>query len=489
MNARLVRNVWYPLQERLRGRSTFRLLAELEISQWWPRQALHRLQARKLRRILCHLGDVCTYYRRWFNTNGLDARGDDPFTILSALPLLDKNDLRAHARDLTPEQVPGGARTMTTGGSTGEPLTFRVDRRREAYDKAARMRSHRWFGVEPGDPEVYLWAAPIANRRQDLLRSIRDFFVNDLLLSAFDLSPERMQRYLGRIETFNPACIFGYPSSVALICNWATEHGLRVRLPRLKAVFVTGEVLDDQQRLAIESFFQVPVANGYGGRESGLCAHQCPAGGMHVTSEHVILEILDEDGQSLEPGQVGEIVVTNLDNLATPFIRYRTGDMGALTDHPCSCGRGSEMLADVRGRRTDHLVAADGSLRHALSAIYVLRGIEDIRQFQICQRADRSIDLHIAPHGSLREQGRARALAGIQKCVGASLPIRLHVTDRIIAQASGKYRYVVSEASAERWEQLHTEDRPANTCLACDRGAMGHAGLARRAKTKLPVRQ
>lgn len=461
MNARLVRNVWYPLQERLRGRATFRLLAELEVSQWWPPQALQQLRARKLRRLLCHFGDASTYYRRWFDANGVDVRRDDPFAVLAAMPVLDKGDLRAHSRDLAPERVPGGARTMTTSGSTGEPMTFRVDRRREAYDKAARMRSHRWFGVEPGDPEVYIWGAPIANRRQDRLRSIRDLFVNDLLLSAFDLSPERMEHYLRRIEAFNPVCVFGYPSSIALICEWAADRVLRPPLGRLKAVFVTGEVLDAQQRLAIESFFQVPVANGYGGRESGLCAHQCPEGGMHVTSEHVILEILDEEGRSLEPGQVGEIVVTNLDNLATPFIRYRTGDIGVLMDDPCPCGRGLEVLADVRGRRTDHLVAADGSLRHALAAIYVLRGIEDIRQFQIRQRADRSIDLHVAPHGSLREQVRTRAVTGIQRCVGTSLPIRIHLTDRIVAQASGKYRYVVSEAAAGRWEQLHTEDRPA----------------------------
>jgi phenylacetate-CoA ligase len=448
MHAGVVRQILYPLHERLRRRPTFRVLAELEASQWYSSDELRSLQVRKLARLFRHYAYTSRHYGRLFKSMDVDPRRDDAFSVLGALPAVSKADLRDIADDVCVHQIPGGVRTMSTAGSTGEPFTFRVNCQREAYDKAARMRTHRWFGVEPGDAEVYIWGAPVENRRQDRLRSIRDFILNDLLLSAFDLAPDRMACYLRRMEAFDPVCLFGYPSSIALLCNWAAGEGRRPRLFRLKAVFVTGEVLDAQQRHAIEAYFGVPVANGYGGRDSGFCAHECPAGSMHVTSEHVIVEILDEQGGTLEAGCVGDIVVTNLDNLATPFIRYRTGDLGVLAAQPCVCGRGLAVLADVRGRRTDHLVAEDGTLRHALAAIYVMRELEGISRFQIRQREDRSIDLVISPAGALREAVRRRAIEGIQRCVGATLPVRIHVNDHIRGQGSGKFRHVVSAAAA-----------------------------------------
>ncbi|MCH7527590.1 MAG: phenylacetate--CoA ligase family protein [Planctomycetes bacterium] len=336
---------------------------------------------------------------------------------------------------------------MSTGGSTGEPLTIYVDRTREAYDKASRMRTHRWFGVEPGDREVYLWGAPIDNRRQDRLRSVRDVLLNDLLLSAFDLSPKTMREYLRRMEAFDPVCVFGYPSSLVELCRFAIREGMQQNLPALRAVFVTGEVLDGQQRATLSSFFKVPIADGYGGRDFGFCAHQCAKGRMHITSEHLVVEIVDAEGHPVPTGRSGEIVVTNLDNFATPLIRYATGDIGRRLDDLCPCGRGLEVMDVVAGRQTDHLVAADGTLRHALSLIYLMRETEGISRFQIRQHRDRSVAVNIVPAPSFDEAQRERVLRGIRANLGDSIEARLNLVDSLDAQPSGKFRYVVSEAN------------------------------------------
>lgn len=446
MNAKIVRRVFYPLQERLLARNTFHLLARLEKSQWYSRDQMLALQSNKLSRLLRHANESCPYYARLFSTHRIDPRQDDPLAVLQRLPLLDKATIRSKPFEVAARAVLGKAKRMSTGGSTGEPLTLFVDRMRRAYDKAARMRTHRWFGVEPGDKEAYLWGAPIANRRQSRLRSLRDFFLNDMLLSAFDLSPERARGYLQKMEAFNPVCIFGYPSSIAKLCEFARADGLQPQLRSMKTVFVTGEVLDEQQRRSIETFFEVPVADGYGGRDSGFCAHQCPHGGMHVTSEHIIMEMVDAAGRPLPPGESGEIVITNLDNFATPLIRYRTGDIGTLLDTRCPCRRGLQVIGVVRGRQSDHLVASDGSLRHALSLIYVLRELSGVRQFQVHQKRDRSIDLRLVADHALNEQTRARALRGVRECLGESLDTRVQVVDHIDTSPSGKFRHVISDA-------------------------------------------
>lgn len=95
--------------------------------------------------------------------------------------------------------------------------------------------------------------------------------------------------------------------------------------------FCTSERLYDHQREAISSAFACPVANGYGGRDAGFIAHECPAGGMHITAEDIIVEIIDENGSIQPTGIAGEIVVTHLATSDFPFIRYRTGDVGSLS--------------------------------------------------------------------------------------------------------------------------------------------------------------
>ena len=445
MHPWLVRHVLGPLHERLLGRDTFAGFRALEASQWWPPDRLRCLQRDKLRCLLA-LAAECPYYRERFAETNIDPGRDDPFEALRRLPLLDKALIKARRDDLTRRDVPGGPIPFNTGGSTGEPLIFCFDRRRIAFDKAARMRTHRWFGAEPGDREVYLWGAPAELKRQDRLRILRDRLTNERLLSAFDMSPITMRRYLRTIETWRPVSLFGYASSLALLCEFGRSEGIPVRSKSLKVVFTTGEVLDDRQRETIEGYFGVPVANGYGSRDGGFLAHQCPHGSMHITVENVILEIVDEAGQPLATGESGEVVVTHLDNHAMPFLRYRTGDVGRRLDRMCPCGRGLPVMDVVAGRRTDHLVASDGTITHALSLIYVLREIDSVRQFQIRQNRNRDVEIRIVPSSDFGDRERRRIEQGVRRQLGADTALRVMLMDHIDLLPSGKHRYVMSEA-------------------------------------------
>jgi phenylacetate-CoA ligase len=444
----VVRHVLMPLHERLLGRKTFRFWRELNRLQWRSPADLRALQAVKLRRLLGLAAARCPYYGAQFAACSVDVEQEDPFAILARLPLLDKAAIRTHRERLTDPTSPHGVLTASTGGSTGEPLTFHFDRQRVGYDKAARMRTHEWFGVRPGDRELYLWGAPAELSKQDHLRRWRDGVTNDLLLSAFNLSPSVMRAYLERLERFNPAAVFGYPSSVALLCEFARSIGRQVRPPALRAVFASGEVLDATQRQTIADYFQVPVVNGYGSREAGFLAHECPAGAMHVMAENIVLEVVGADGVPVAVGEPGEIVVTHLDAYAMPLIRYRTEDMGRLLPGVCSCGRGLPLMDVVAGRRTDHLVAPDGTLKHALSLIYVLRELDSVRRFQIHQGPRRDLDIRIVPAPSFTERDRGCVELGVRRELGPNVEVRVRLVDRIETSPSGKYRYVTSAAVA-----------------------------------------
>ena len=443
------------------GRKTFSYWRRLNSTQWWEPERLRAWQESKLRELFRTAAQNCPYYRELFASRGVDPAAEDPLSNLARLPLMSKATIRAHRDAMTNTAVPGGVLTSNTGGSTGEPLVFNYDRRRVAYDKAARMRAQQWFRIRPGDRQAWLWGAPAELSKQDRLRQLRDRLTNELLLSAFDLSRKRMREYLDRLEAFNPASLYGYPSSLALLAAFGRSVSRNVCLPNLRAIFVSGEVLDDHQREAISEYFRVPVANDYGAREAGFLSHECPMGGMHIMSEYAVVEIVDDRGRPVPTGESGEIVITHLDAHAMPFIRYRTEDIGRLSPEKCSCGRSLPLMDVVAGRRTDHLVAADGTLAHALSLIYVLREMASVQRFQIRQGIDRDIDIHIVPDGGFTAKDRRHLEAGVRRRLGEDIQMRVRLVNRIATTPSGKHRYVTSEAIVRGRDRVESADSAA----------------------------
>jgi phenylacetate-CoA ligase len=360
---------------------------------------------------------------------------------LQCLPTMNKRDARDNAGRLVWRGVPGGAFKYTTGGSSGEPLIFHFGRERQAADAAGRLRARRWWGVEPGEREVYLWGAPVELSKTDRLKTLRDRLVNQLLLNAFEMSPARMDAYLEAIRRWNPKAIYGYASSLALLAAHAEARGVRPRLPALRVVSSTGEPLFPHQRELIERAFGVPVSAEYGARDAGLMALESPDGVLLQMSETHLIEVLDEAGQPVEEG---EAVITSLVSQAQPFIRYRTGDVVRRSGRCDPGGRGLEVLDAVVGRQTDFIVAADGRIMHALALIYVLRAIPGVARFKLIQHAIDRVEVQVVPDAGWSGAAHDAVVQGLRARLGPALQTDLKLLDAIAPEASGKHRYVVS---------------------------------------------
>ena len=449
----LSRRVVYPLHERLMQRPTLAYLKSLEQSQWLSRAELERLQAQKLAKLLQTAVKHSAWHGERIRAAGLELGegcGSVSQKELSRLPLMTRQDARVNIDRMRWEGVPGGASRYNTGGSSGEPLIFYFGRWRQASDAAGRIRARRWWGVDLGDREVYLWGAPAELNRTDRIKTIRDGMLNQLVLNAFAMSAANMDAYLDAVQTFRPVCIYGYASSVALLAARASARGIRPRLPELRVVCVTGEPLYPHQRKLIQNVFGVAVANEFGSRDIGFTAHETPQGQMLLMSESIYLEVLDQAGMPVAPGEMGEAVVTGLCSDAQPFIRYRTGDMVRASPEPCSDGRGLHVLAEVVGRTTDFVVLPDGTIMHALAVIYVLRAVEGIAEFKFVQQALRDVEVLVVPDARWTETCRAQAMAGLAVRLGKDMRISIRLVDTIPAEASGKYRYVVSNVTPQR---------------------------------------
>jgi phenylacetate-CoA ligase len=438
----------FPLHERLKGHRSTALRRSLEASQWWTPDRLAAYQVERLQAFLTQIGERVPYYRALFSEQRFDPRVDSAASLV-ALPFLTKALIRENADRLTAEGH-GPLTRYNTGGSSGEPLIFYMGRERKSHDVAAKWRATRWCGVDIGDPELVVWGSPIELKSQDRLRQLRDLLLRSRLLPAFEMSPSNLDRYIEKIRSTHPAMLFGYPSSLALIAQRARTQGTPLHDIGIKVAFVTSERLYPDQRRIISDVFGCPVANGYGARDAGFIAHECPEGSLHISAEDIVVETVRADGATTSPGEAGEIVVTHLATGDFPFVRYRTGDVGVLSGKRCPCGRALPVLAEVQGRTTDFVVARDGTVMHGLALIYTMRDLPGVQKFRIVQQSLDLTEVQVVGDDNFRVEQEARIVDDFKARLGRDVEVAVQRVPDILPEASGKFRYVTSKLTAER---------------------------------------
>jgi len=442
----------FPLHEWIKGKPTLARLRALDKSQWLSPATLRESQFRAVHAHLEFAYREVPYYTRLLDEHGLPPTRIQSFEDFARIPYLTRDLVRRHLDDLQPRRKLRGVQRMSTGGSTGSPVTIMVDAERAAFTDATRLRAHRWFDVDMGAPEIVLWGSPIETGRQDRVRTLRDRLINSRLLSAFDLGEPALARYADIVTRERPRKLFGYASALYLLARYLQRHDRAPGPDSLRVAFTTAEPLYDFQRAAIQAAFGCPAAVEYGSRDAGLIANECPAGGLHIAAEGILVEILP--GSSSLAAASGEIVITNAYSFAMPIIRYRTGDVGALAEDACRCGRGLPCLRTVEGRQTDFLVTPEGRVMHALAAIYVLRELPGVREFQLVQERLDQVRVTLVPDQGFEGETSDRVVAGLGRLLGGGISVEVAIAPEIPRAASGKHRYVISKVADQHLDAL-----------------------------------
>jgi len=448
---------FYRIQERLLGRRTFAYLKELEASQWWPRERLEALQLRRLRDLVTVAYEHTPYWRRVMEEHGIRPEDIRSLEDLRRFPLLEKETIRANREEMVWRKEGPRLKLVRTSGSTNEALEFYTNANREAAINAARIRGHRWIGIEKGDTEVWFWGSPVELDSQTRLKHLRDRLINEPLTNGFELTPERVARCVEDWKRWRPKCIFGYPNSFVLLIQMAEKQGIDLReLKRrgLRVVATTSEMLGDVNRRIISEAFGVPVFDSYGLREAGLIGHECDRLTMHTSDEHLILEVIDP--VTLEPTDgEGELVVTSLISRVMPVIRYRTGDIVSLSCKPCPCGRTLGRVIVSGGRIADFVITREGKWVVGYSFIYICRSVPGIVKFQVRQEELGRIRVLLATDENFPDDGVERVVRKVRARLGSDDVIDVELVDDIRPAPSGKYRPVIGKVA----ERLRAEGR------------------------------
>jgi phenylacetate-CoA ligase len=442
------RYVLWPTWERFaRGRTTADHLALLEAMQWRSPEEIERYQVLSLRSLLAHAGRHVPYWREVFARVGFEPRDVRRRTDLAALPVLTREIVRERYRDLVSPLHAYANIKKGTSGSTGTPLKFEYSPESECWRQAVRLRGYAWSGYRPGLRTFYYWAMvsemPTGGRglKIRLDRALkREVFVDSMK------QDERARKgALDLLRSSRPAFIVCYTQSCAQFARWILDRGLRDwdDIP----VLCGAEAVLPADRAVLARAFGPHIFETYGSRETMLMGAECDAHqGLHLSEENLLVEIANE-GRPVAPGDVGDVVVTDLHNYGMPFIRYQNGDVARMARAPtCPCGRGLRRLERVEGRRADTLHDREGNPIPGVVFHVLLSDArqEVVRQFQAVQRARGEVVLRVV-RGQDWSQQRFDAVVRRLEQYLRGLPFQVEFRDTIAPGENGKMRTIVVE--------------------------------------------
>ena len=445
MYGNVFRTVVFPIME-LYNRTTIKKnLDFLNKSQWWKPEELVELQNKKLRALVMHAYRTVPYYHKIFKENNI--RPDDIKTKndLKKIPFLTKDLIRENLSDLLARNIPKSHYIKChSSGSTGEPLKYYISK--EAYSQgwAQTFRCWNWAGYNLGNPYVKISLNP----RTTSIKKIQDKLMNCTFIYGLDINKTTIEDELNKIKKSKSKIIRGYASSMYVLAKYLEK----IEHPdiNLNAIMTTGDNLFSHYREAIESQFKCKVFDGYGG-ESTPIAFECEEHNhYHICDENVIVEFLRKN-ELASSGELGEIVFTNLDNFAMPFIRYMIKDLGVPLDEICSCGKGLSLMKSIEGRDTDIVVTPEKKFIFVQTFTVLFKSIDGLEQFQVIQEKIDKLEVNLIKNDRFRDENLDYIKNEIQTYVGNDMDININFIKSIPPTKSGKRRFVISKVNLEKY--------------------------------------
>jgi len=442
LNARLWRFLWNFKDHQINPFYKFSV-NELALN----RKALDSLILLRLQEILQYAYQNSPFYHQTFDKIQIKPADLISLKDIKQFPILTRVHLRERLEDFSSiNSLKKNWIRSATGGTTSSPIFYYRDHNTTLRRHADTEAIDEWFGRRMGDRVAYLWGAPqdfpqkptIGMRLRNLT------YLRVLMLPSAPLDDAIFESHFQQLVKWRPTFLQAYPSPLYEFCLYLKKSGRR--LPFLKSASVTAEPLYDYQRKLIEEIFEFKIFNWYGSRELGRVASECNYHtGLHINEPSVFVEV--EPDPSLPDG-FGHLLVTDLWNRATPFIRYETGDIAQTTSGDCPCGCSLKQLARIEGRLVDMIVLPRGRKVPGVSLTNrIIKDFSEISELQVVQKTMDSFLLRFVRGPLWNSESLQKIESNLQQLIDYKAKIYFEELKELPRSPSGKIRFVISEVS------------------------------------------
>lgn len=397
-------------------------------------------QNRKLSNILNSAFTNIPYYEKHkFNIS------DFSYSDFRNIPILTKEIIRENTGFLINQNYSkmNQINENTSGGSTGEPVTFFRTSNQSRHGNANYFLALDYNGVDIDDTSVDFWGA-----ERDMYNTKRRLNLSSLLhnkttLNTFVLSDDIMKAYINRLNVIKPKFIKAYVHSIYDLSRYINRNNIKIDFtPKIHCT--TGPLYPELRKEIRKAFNNAYVYNFYGSREvSAIATEVTGREEMFILYDNIFLEILDENDEPVKNGEEGEIVVTTLNNFYMPLIRYKIGDRGIKGD---DLQFGTLILNNVVGRTLGVIHKKDGSKIDGQFFTTLFFNIKGVKNFQLVQKSISELELNIVKSANYDQEEIDIILKRIKKEL-IDVKIDVHFSKKISLTATGKIMYVYSELS------------------------------------------
>jgi phenylacetate-coenzyme A ligase PaaK-like adenylate-forming protein len=353
------------------------------------------------------------------------------------LPILERTDvavLNASVRSMYPpdRRFLWGA----SSGLTGIEAEFLFDRARVRGRYAARIRYLRAHGWNPLRRTIFHQV----NHPPD-----SDWVKHRIWPGLMAVSTDLAGQFR-RIVEIDPVYLYMFPSNLEGMLQFLEDTNRK--LPSLRLVFTVAETVDDALRQRARHTLGVEIADNYGATE-GFIAWQCPQGSYHINAEHVLVELVDETGRQVAPGEMGRVVITTLENFLMPLVRYDLSDYAIAAAGTCRCGRTLPLLGGIVGRKRAMFRRADGRIYFPYVLTDALRLTPAIKQYQLVQVAAEAFRVLYVADAALDSAIQSRIREEFQTILGTPVTIAFDRVAEFARTPSGKFLQAISELAIQ----------------------------------------
>lgn len=418
-------------------------LDKLEITQWWNPEKLLQHQMRQAAALVEHAYRTTPFYRQRFDAAGY--RPGIPLTPdrFAELPISTRADIQAAGESAFSRQVPrqhGHILVGETTGSTGRPLVYRGTRLAEFLWNVLTLREHLWHQRD-FEATAAIVRAGTTNQVRPSWGHPTDKVFRTGACVTLDIRTD-IAHQVDWLQENKPAYFLTHPSNLRAIAGHCLKH--RITLDGLRQLRCVGEIVDSSLRQICRAAFDVPLVDMYSACETGYIALQCPESNYyHAQSETVLVEVLDENYQPCQVGEMGRVIITVLHNFAMPFIRYEIGDY-AVVGSPCTCGRGLPAFERIVGRKRNLVVLPDGRRYWPLVGYKTWMDIAPIRQAQFFQKDRQTVEARLVTPRPLTPDEQSGFIGALQFALGFPFRIEISYHSMLSPSPGGKFEDFIS---------------------------------------------